>query len=234
MIKTYKFEHNEDQKIFFTSDTHFRHNKDFVYSKRGYSCIDEHDESIINKWNKLVRPQDVVWHLGDHILGAGRDAANIFKNYFCQRLNGNIYTLWGNHTSGAKDVYKETVKDFLFGNENDLEIYPIKYKNVTFVGNSALCQINYNDSTNKKRKQLIFMSHYAHRIWYDMAKGVVALSGHSHGSDKESNPDHKYHKRVDIGIDNFGEPVIFDEVMRIMETKEVSYLDHHDHNTNPS
>ena len=57
-----------DKKIWFTSDTHFGHIKDFLWSPRGFNSIEEHDEIIIKNWNELVAPEDEVYHLGDVML----------------------------------------------------------------------------------------------------------------------------------------------------------------------
>lgn len=233
MIKIYNFEHNEKQKLFFVSDTHFNHNRDFLYEKRGFTNILDHDETLIKRWNSVVRPEDIVWHLGDHVLGAGRDSEQVFRNIFNYRLNGTIYTLWGNHTAGAKQVYRKAIQRDYPSADPDLEIYPTREGNVIFMGYNALIKVNYmlND---KKTSQHIFMSHFAHRIWIDMSKGVIALSGHSHGSDKESNPDYKLGKRLDVGIENFGEPIPFDKVMDIMKRKQIVQIDHHGKDTSPS
>ena len=40
--------------IWITSDTHFGHDKDFIWKERGYCSIQEHDEDLIKKWNEHV------------------------------------------------------------------------------------------------------------------------------------------------------------------------------------
>ena len=55
--------------IFFTSDWHIGHNKTFLYSPRGFQSIEEHDEVIITNCNKIVKPDDELWILGDLALG---------------------------------------------------------------------------------------------------------------------------------------------------------------------
>lgn len=231
MYNKYHFTHSEDSKIFFVSDTHFKHDREFLWGKRGFKNVDEHDETLIKTWNERVRPQDVVFHLGDHILGAGRDAKTVFENIF-NRLNGHIYTVWGNHNAGAKQVYQELVEARLGlepGQGKNMEVYPITWNDkVTFLGNSALLKISYLLHDKQKRSQLVHISHFAHRIWIDMGHGVIALSGHSHGSDKHCNPESTDQKILDVGIENFGGPVSFDEIMQIMKHKEFKQLDHHD------
>ena len=58
------------------------------------------------------------------------------------------------------------------------------------------------------------------RIWIDGNKGVLHASAHSHSSDKESNPDWPFAKRLDVGVDNFNfTPISFDKFLEIMNTK---------------
>ena len=33
--------------IYFTSDTHFCHDKEFLYKPRGFSSIEEHDKTVV-------------------------------------------------------------------------------------------------------------------------------------------------------------------------------------------
>ena len=54
--------------VFFTSDTHFGHLKALEF-RPGLNSLEEHNEFIIDKWNSVVRPSDLVWHLGDVALG---------------------------------------------------------------------------------------------------------------------------------------------------------------------
>ena len=44
-----------NKKIWFTSDTHFGHIKDFLWSPRGFYSIQEHDEAIIHNWNEVIK-----------------------------------------------------------------------------------------------------------------------------------------------------------------------------------
>ena len=37
--------------IFLTSDMHFGHNREFIWKARGYSSIEEMNDTIINNWN---------------------------------------------------------------------------------------------------------------------------------------------------------------------------------------
>jgi len=59
------FTHSESKKIFFTSDTHFNHDREWVFKARGFSNIKEHNDCLIKNINELVRENDILFHLGD-------------------------------------------------------------------------------------------------------------------------------------------------------------------------
>ncbi len=74
----------------FSSDTHFLHT--MVAGLRGFASSEEHDEAIIANWNRVVRPDDLVWHLGD--VGLGNESKVLEQ---AARLNGRKQLITGNH-----------------------------------------------------------------------------------------------------------------------------------------
>lgn len=108
-------------KIFVTSDTHFGHDKEFIWRERGFSSIDEMNEEIIVRWNKIVDPEDTVYHLGDVMLGDNQNGLKCLS-----RLNGQIHIVAGNHdTVNRIQLYKEAGYDVVYATQ-------IKYKGYTF------------------------------------------------------------------------------------------------------
>ena len=90
-------------QIFITSDTHFRHNKSFIYEPRGFKNIWEHDKTIIKKWNEVVQPEDDIFHLGDVMLGDNEYGLSCIK-----QLKGKIHIIRGNHDSDTRmELYKQ-------------------------------------------------------------------------------------------------------------------------------
>jgi len=73
----------------FTSDTHFDHANILKYSSRPFVTVEEMNESLIINWNSVVRPGDVVYHLGDFAFRRHR--------YFAERLHGQIVLIEGSH-----------------------------------------------------------------------------------------------------------------------------------------
>lgn len=84
-------------KIFFTSDTHFCHDRDFIYGPRGFKNVTDMNEAIIQRWNSIVSPEDTVYHLGDVMLNNNEQGIRCLK-----RLNGKIIILKGNHDTDTR------------------------------------------------------------------------------------------------------------------------------------
>jgi calcineurin-like phosphoesterase family protein len=83
--------------IWITSDWHFCHDKEFCWGKRGFSSVDEMNEEIIKRHNKVVAADDEVFCLGDCVLN------DLEKGLNCMRqLNGKIHIIRGNHDSAIK------------------------------------------------------------------------------------------------------------------------------------
>ena len=82
---------------FFTADTHFSHHNILEYCNRPFQNIEDMNEHIIRKWNKKVRPDNIVYHLGD--VG--------FKNldHILDRLNGRKVLITGSHDKNVAKRY---------------------------------------------------------------------------------------------------------------------------------
>lgn len=59
--------------VFFTSDTHFGDPRVLSKDKRPFETIAEHDAALVARWNEIVSPDDIVWHLGDFALHVTAD-----------------------------------------------------------------------------------------------------------------------------------------------------------------
>ncbi len=95
--------------LFFTSDTHFGHRHILEFCHRPYSSIEEHDAALIENWNSVVGPDDLVFHLGDFGFGGFP-----FWKEIRDQLNGHIILVIGNHdwknlTAGSKQLFDDCV-----------------------------------------------------------------------------------------------------------------------------
>lgn len=80
--------------VWFTSDTHFGHaNIIFKYCNRPFASVEEHDAALIANWNARVRPNDIVYHLGDFAFTCTKEHAAACM----MRLNGRKFFIRGNH-----------------------------------------------------------------------------------------------------------------------------------------
>ncbi len=88
-MKGYRF---EEERVFFTSDTHFNHANIIGFCNRPFKNVEEMNEAMIANWNKVVGVDDFVFHLGDFCLGGSAE-----WNKILDRLNGKIILIMGNH-----------------------------------------------------------------------------------------------------------------------------------------
>lgn len=89
-------------KIWITSDLHFNHSRSFIYEPRGFQSVEEMNETIIERFNSKVSPEDEVYICGDLCLGGG-ELEVLEKNMaLIERLNGHIHVILGNHDTPAR------------------------------------------------------------------------------------------------------------------------------------
>lgn len=79
-------------KTMFISDLHFGHKNVLSFDNRPFSTIEEHDQKLIENWNKRVSADDSVWILGDISFHGPKKTLEILK-----QLNGHKYLIKGNH-----------------------------------------------------------------------------------------------------------------------------------------
>lgn len=86
--------------IFFTGCTHFGHKNiiTFEAENRPFATIEEHDDFIVEAWNKTVSDKDTIYHLGDAVFP--RVAMQTLG-----RLNGNKILVLGNHDRHPLEEY---------------------------------------------------------------------------------------------------------------------------------
>jgi calcineurin-like phosphoesterase family protein len=84
--------------IWVISDTHFNHANilnftDYSGNKvRPFASVEEMNETMIERWNEVVKPGDKIYHLGDVFFGSKDWIENNWS-----RLNGKKRLIVGNH-----------------------------------------------------------------------------------------------------------------------------------------
>jgi calcineurin-like phosphoesterase family protein len=81
---------------FFIGDTHFGHKNILNFTRtdgsplRSFTTIEEMDEHLVEKWNSVVKDNDLVYHMGDVVMNR--------KNLpIVRRLKGRKVLIRGNH-----------------------------------------------------------------------------------------------------------------------------------------
>jgi len=94
---------------FVISDTHFGHENIIRYCKRPFTSVEEMDETMVDNWNSVVRPQDHVYHLGDVTIERGSKNSQQAQRFvrLIRRLNGHKRLILGNHDHYPVQVYLE-------------------------------------------------------------------------------------------------------------------------------
>lgn len=136
--------------IFFTSDLHLGHANILRYDNRPFSCIQEHDEMLISRWNEAVGQKDEVRLLGDVSWHGPKKTAALLA-----RLNGRIHLVLGNHD---KVLTRPEVRE--------------RFESISMLDGITVRVDN--------KKQYIVLCHYAMRVWNRSHHGSWHLYGHSH------------------------------------------------------
>ena len=103
--------------IWVTSDHHFNHEKIIEYCDRPFDNTSDMNEYMIAKWNSVVRPGDMVLHLGDFALQMNEEEVTALVS----KLHGTIILVRGNHDRFGVEKFKrcgfaDTVKKIEFKN----------------------------------------------------------------------------------------------------------------------
>jgi len=95
---------------FFISDLHLQHTKILTFGRK-FANIEEHDQTIIDNWNKTITDDDIVWLLGDVSVGGDLTKETIGR---LRSLRGKKKLIGGNHCSSNKiKIYNAIFTDIV-------------------------------------------------------------------------------------------------------------------------
>lgn len=158
--------------IYFTSDLHFNHNKEFIYAARGFLTVQEMNDTIVSKWNSVVQPDDTVYVLGDLGLGGGGEEALSSLKQYIERLNGTIQLIYGNHDTISRAAMYVTCKNIA---SNSCYATILQYQGFHFYLSHypTLCG-NYSDGKSLKTKFINLCGHtHTTDPFCDWDKGII-------------------------------------------------------------
>lgn len=106
--------------LYFTSDLHWNHRREFIYKSRGFYCVEDMNKFIVNRFNSLVTDEDDLYILGDLCLGGSGEEALEYNKELISSLRGRLHIIRGNHDTDARiKMYKEC--------SNVVEVVDAKY-----------------------------------------------------------------------------------------------------------
>jgi calcineurin-like phosphoesterase family protein len=210
-----KIVESKKQRVFFTSDSHYRHSNICSATSnwpegsktRDFPSLEVMDNAIVESINSRVGEDDMLFHLGDWAFG-GFEAVKEFRD----RINcKNVYLILGNHDHHI-DRDKEGIRS-LFKHVS-------KYEYITITREAG--------KGEESVKIRMVLCHFPIASWHDMNQGVIHLHGHVHFSpDQKLSPG----KMMDVGFDGSEEfrPYSLDEILDIMQDRPVCSLFNNDH-----
>lgn len=156
-------------KIFLTSDTHFGHDKEFIWAPRGFKSVWEMNAAIVENWNETVSAEDDVYLLGDVMLGSNEPNG---PGLTClKQLKGNIHIVRGNHDSDIRiELYNKCW--------NVVEITEgqfLKYNGYHFYLSHYPCITDNHDNHKPLKTRMINLCGHRHaqNAFEDFDKGLI-------------------------------------------------------------
>ena len=142
-------------QTFFTADTHFDDEFAIPYFSRPFQSMEEMNAVMVERWNRVVTDDDVVYHLGDF---TPQDLSHFTK--WASQLQGNIRILPGN-------MDRLWLQDFVASEK--VQVMP------------PLISVAFETSGSAGGQQLIVLCHYSLQVWERSNHGSWHLFGHTHG-----------------------------------------------------
>lgn len=191
-----QLEIKKDQKLFYTSDLHFGHRNILNFCSRPFISEKEMNLGLIENWNSVVGPNDIVFNLGDFCWwDSNRDIQRLFS-----KLNGKIYFQFGNHDS--KKGFREV--------PSHVEILDdITHSWIHFEGESTIYEV--------------VTCHYPLLTYAGKLRGVYHFFGHIHSGPGSMSSEALLSldkNMYDVGMDNnFLFPIEFKDILLKLKSR---------------
>ena len=171
--------------VWFSSDIHFGHANIIKFCNRPFSTVEEMDEAIIADHNRVVKENDIVFHLGDFTFRKIDNAVSYLK-----RLNGYHHLIRGNHDKWLSDenAAKVVQRDMIRQGDNPKRVVWVK----------DYYQFSWYDEYHNDTFFYSLM-HYPLLTWHHAYKpNSFNIFGHVHGTINDKLKG----RQLDAGIDN--------------------------------
>ena len=153
-------------RTFITSDLHLGHDRDFLYTPRGFENIEEHNFQVIQNWNSVVNPDDIVFVLGDLMLNDQQKGIELLS-----QLNGKIYIILGNHDTDSKiKLYKTLPNVEILGHATVIRYGKFHF----YLSHYPTLTSNYDDGKKLSQHMINLCGHtHTKDPFYDWEKGMI-------------------------------------------------------------
>lgn len=182
----------------FTADQHFNHKNLVTKGKRKFDSVEQMDDYMIDRWNRIVKPDDTVYQLGDFTL---QKSPKIFQMYLDQ-LNGNVKFVTAGHDKWVRTYHYDA----------GIILPPLHTIKVKWPYDQDIVYIT--------------LCHYPMWSWERSHYGMPHFHGHTHGNIGMHSKAGNYPvianikdagTRIDVGVDVWGfSPVDLDTLLRIV------------------
>jgi calcineurin-like phosphoesterase family protein len=198
------------ENVYFWSDIHYSHAQPFILEPRGFKTVWESDKELLNRLNKKVGKNDILFLLGDTVLAKQNSfdkLEELFGNINCE----TIFCMGGNHFGGLKRF----VEKYWVGTNTEFMFHELDFrgKRIKIISNYFEIEVC---------GQFIVLSHYPILSWNKKPRSSFALFGHVHGGLNKSEECEFYIKGkvLDVGVESCPEPISFNEVCAYMENRK--------------
>lgn len=152
--------------IYFVGDTHYNHENivegcskwEDKSGCRDFRTLKAHNQAVIKNINKLVKPDDILYHVGDVAFG-GKDSIWDFRKQVACKI---IHLCLGNHDHHIKKNTIITTDKGLMNAKNMFTTVQDRIEKVI--------QDKYD----------FVLDHYPIKSWHKKEKGAIHIYGHSH------------------------------------------------------
>lgn len=196
----------------FVADTHFDH--PYVAGLRQGIALEDvtdadvraHDEAIIRAWNRVVQPEDIVWHLGDLSI---KPVARVSHLVGC--LNGRKRLVLGNHDQAHP----------MFGAKSFDQFVTTLAVGFEWAGPFAHVGLDLGGTRHTR----VALSHFPYRAdreeeadpramqWRLRDEGGLLIHGHLHSDEPMTSE-----REVHVGWDTWHRPVSRHEVAELFRS----------------
>lgn len=210
--------------IYLTSDNHFGHVNVIKYSGRPFNSVEEMHEVMIENWNKIIKPGDVLYHLGDFSL------SRKWVETLTPKLNGCKILVAGNHDRvhpiQSNTVYEKWRKIYWEYGWQDVQLelnwpgalvgsFHIRLSHFPYASDRS--DERYQEWRPKKDKEAILFCGHVHEKWKYFYQTEYYSSGIGYSERNKTWTEERL-AAINVGVDQWDyTPVNLEELIEVVK-----------------